>query len=121
MGTYVKKQDKRDAETRKSDTVADLLEEWSGGSKSGGSNIASAVVVHNHTNGDVGNSDDGLANDQGLSGLSGVAHLRSDREEAGGSSVGEDKRRASSDSLGEGRVSDNLEIRLPVAVAWRGC
>lgn len=57
----MEKEDKRDGKTGKSETIANSLKERSSGSKSRGSNKATAVVVDNNTDDDIGDGNNALA------------------------------------------------------------
>lgn len=79
--------------------IADLLHSGTGGTKSRRGNIRTAEVVDYHTDGNVDSSHATLTDYQGASIVSGVAHLRYDREECGCTGVGENNRGHGSDGL----------------------
>lgn len=103
----------RDDETRKSQTVADLLDGLSSGSKSGRSDVGTAVVVDNNADNDINDSDNALAKNQSLLVVLGLSHLSSDREEDGSSTVGEDESGDGGHGLSEGRGVEELIVGLP--------
>jgi hypothetical protein len=106
----------RDDQTRKSQTVGDLLDSLSSRSESRRSNIGTAVVVHNNADNDVNDSDDALAKDQSLLVVLGLSHLSSDREEDRSSTVGENESSDGGHSFSEGRGVEELVVGLPDAV-----
>lgn len=103
----------RDNQTRKSQTVADLLDGLSSGSESRRGDVGTAVVVDNNTDNDVDNSDDALAKDQSLLVVLGLSHLSSDGEEDGSSAVGKDESGDGRHGLGEGRGVEELVVGFP--------
>lgn len=112
----MEKEDKRDGKTGESKTIANSLQERSSGTESGGSNEATAVVVDNNTDGDIGDRNNGLADDQSLGVVARVSHLSSDGEETRSTGIRENESRASSNGLSEAWVSDKVVVGLPVAV-----
>ena len=103
----------RDNETGKSDTVANLLDDLASGSKSGRSDVGTAVVVDNNADNDVDDGDDSLAEDKSLLVVLGLTHLSGDGEEDGSSAVGEDECRDSRHGLGEGGSVEKLVVGNP--------
>lgn len=103
----------RDNQTRKSQTVADLLDSLSSRSESRRSDVGTAVVVDNNADNNVNDSDDALAKDQSLLVVLGLSHLSRNREEDGSSAVGEDEGGDGGHSLSEGRGVEELVVRLP--------
>ena len=78
LGGDVGVEDTGDEETGESETVADLLHQGSGRAQSGGSDELTAEVVYDGTADDVHGGGDGLAGDDGLVEVVGVAHFRDD-------------------------------------------
>lgn len=105
--------DGSDDKAGKSKAVANLLHGRSSGAQSRRGNVGSAVNIDDSADGDVSNSDERLADEQRASIVSRVAHLSSNGEEGGSSSVGKNKRRDSRDGLSEGRVVGELVVRDP--------
>ena len=70
-----------DEQTRKSDSVGDLLDHDTSGSESGVGEVLSAVVVDNDADGEVGSDDSSLAAEQGLVVVPGLSHLANNVEE----------------------------------------
>ena len=103
----------RDNKTGKSNTVADLLDNLASGSKSGRSDVGTAVVVDNNANNDVDDGDDSLAKDKSLLVVLGLTHLSSDGEEDGSTAVSEDECRDSRHGLGEGGCVEELVVGNP--------
>jgi hypothetical protein len=103
----------RDNQTRKSKTVADLLDGLTSGTQSRGSDISTAVVVDNNADNDVDNGDNGLAKDKSLLVVLGLTHLGSDGEEDGGTAVGKDEGGDSRHGVGEARAVEQLVVGLP--------
>lgn len=96
-----------------SQAVTDLLHQDTGGAKRGRCNEGAAVVVHNHTDGDVQRGHDELTQREGLEVVLVVLHLRDDVEVRRGASIGKDDAGQRSRSFGKGGALEQLKVRLP--------
>lgn len=121
-----------DNQSRKSQSVADLLHQRSSRTKSGRSNVRSTEIVDNNSNGNVHRSHDRLAANHSLCVMTRVAHLRSDVEEGWRSSISKNDGRKRSERFGgfwtgeEGIIRDEWARCLwcrsrPVLYTDRNC
>lgn len=114
--THVCDQESRDNQPGQCKAVADLLQQDAGGAQGRRGDIGATVIVHNNTDRDISDCDDGLADNQRFCVLPWVAHLGDDGEEGWRACISKDKRRAGRDRFGEGWIVCDFVVRHEGAI-----
>lgn len=78
-------------ETRKCESIGNLLYGGTSGTQSGRGDVRAAVVVHDDSDDEVDCGHTDLRDDQGASVVTGITHLGYNRKESRGGAVGEDE------------------------------
>lgn len=115
FGGQVGVEDHGDHQTGQGEAVGDLLHEDTGTAERRAGNVASAVVVDDDADDEVGSDGDTTAQEERAGVVSGVPHLRGDGEVGGHTSKGEDQRADGRHGLVKGGVADKLPVGLEVS------